>query len=153
MNLKIRAEILFWIITAVITFIVMHPIYNYYGMEYPFYWSNIPFIIIFLTYTRYIFLLKYTPFSQTHWVKIGLIFLSIPLLLVLVDGLYEFQRYLDVMGFVDISKDDANEASSMAKYARYQYLFFGTGAIMVLVFLPLRMIVSIWRVTNKKSKV
>ncbi|MBK8632080.1 MAG: hypothetical protein IPN72_00345 [Saprospiraceae bacterium] len=57
------------------------------------------------------------------------------------------------MGFVGISKDDANEASAMAKYARYQYLFFGTGAIMVLVLLPLRMIRSIWRVTNKKSKV
>ena len=153
MNLKFRAEILFWLITAIVAFFVLQPIWSYYGKGYPFYNTNIPFVIIFLTYTRYIFLLKYTPFSHNKWIKLVLIFLSIPLLLVLVDGIYDFQRYLDETGFVGISHGDPEQILDMAKYARYQYIFFATGAIIVLVLLPLRMVMSIWRVVNNKAKV
>lgn len=154
MNLNFKAELIFWLITLVIASIVLLPIFQYYGMEYPFYRENIPMIIIFLTYTRYIFLLKYTPFSKIKLVKLLFIFLSIPLFFIFMDSLFDFQRYLDEVGFVGISKgNDADYAASMARYSRYQFIFFGTGAIFVLFVLPIRMVVSIWRVANNKSKV
>jgi hypothetical protein len=71
-----------------------------------------------------------------------------------MDSLFDFQRYLDEVGFVGISKgNDPDYAASMARYSRYQFIFFGTGAIFVLFVIPIRMVVSIWRVANNKSKV
>jgi len=154
MNLNIKAELIFWLITLVIVSIVLLPIFQYYGTEYPFYIENIPMIIVFLTYTRYIFLLKYAPFSKNKLVKLFFIFLSIPLFFIFMDSLFDFQRYLDEVGFVGISKgNDADYAASMARYSRYQFIFFGTGAIFVLFVIPIRMVVSIWRVANNKAKV
>jgi hypothetical protein len=38
---------------------------------------------------------------------------------------------------------------ALAKYIRYQKIFFGTGAIITLIMLPIRMIISLWRRKNR----
>lgn len=153
MSLKWRAELLFLLITAIVTLLIILPVYLYYGNLYPFYFYNIWFVFLFLLFTRYIFLLRLTPFSHQKMFKLILLFLCIPLFLYFIDGIYEFQRYMDETGFVGISKDDMDEAASMSKYTRYQFLLFGVGTIITFVLLPLRMVVSIWRVTNNKGTV
>ena len=147
MALKIKAELLFLMITILVCITIMWPIYKEYETKYLFYNYNISFIILFVTLTRYIFLLRYTPFSHYKPIKIGLIFICIPLFLFLIDGMYEFQRFLDEEGFESISQ--SLHSQNMAKYTRYQYLFFATGALVTLFMTPFRMIISLWRQHNK----
>jgi hypothetical protein len=150
MSLKIKAELLFILITLVMVALVLYPLYSDYGRRFAFYNYNIAFIFIFLTFTRYIFLLRYTPFSHNKWVKAVLLFLCIPLFILLQDGIYEFMTYIDNGGLITLAMNQASDAShDMAKYTRYQYLFFGAGCLIVLILLPIRMIVSIWRQVNK----
>lgn len=153
MKSKLSLEVVFLLITVLLIVAFIFPIFDYYGPPFQFYFSNILFIFVFLTYTRYIFLLPYTPFSHTKRLKLVFIFLSIPLIMYGLDRLLEFQAYLDEVGFVDISGDDINQASKYATYARTQYLFFCSAALVVMIILPLRMVVSIWRIVNKKGKV
>ncbi|MCB0645351.1 MAG: hypothetical protein KDC49_01720 [Saprospiraceae bacterium] len=153
MKNKISLEVVSILITLVLLVLILFPIAEYYGEGYRFYTSNILFIIVFLTYTRYIFLLKYTFLADLKWFKVVLVFLSIPLILYGVDRLLEFQSYLDEVGFVDISGNDIDEASKMATYTKSQYVFFNSAALIVLVIMPFRMIMSVWRIVNKKGTV
>ena len=150
MHSKLVLELIWWIVTLIIVILIMMPIYNALGDNYPFYFPNILFIIIFITFTRYIFLVKYTFFADVPLIKIIFIFLPIPIFFYSIDALYDFQRFLDEEGVVSLlGKLSAEEQYSMAKYIRYQKIFFGTGAIITLAMLPVRMIVSLWRRKNR----
>ena len=150
MNNKWSLEILWWLITIILTVLIMLPIYTNVGSNYPYYTANVAFIFVFLTFTRYIFLLRYAPFSHSDMVKGILIFIPIPLFFYFIDALYDFQRFLDEEGLVTILGNLNSEAQfQIAKYIQYEKLFFGSGAIITLVLFPIRMIVSIWRVRNR----
>ena len=153
MGLKFKAEFIFILISLLLMCLVMLPVWQYYGEKYPFYFYNVSFILLFLLAVRYLFLLRFTPVSHNKMVKLVIIFLCLPLILYYIDGIYEFNRYLDEVGFVNISKGEPDEAMTMAKYTRTQYLFFGVSAMITLVLLPFRMVVSIWRVSNQKGTV
>lgn len=146
----LKIEGIWWLITAVIVLLLMTPIYTGLGMKYPFYTSNIAFIVIFITFTRYMFLLRFTFFSHIIWIKAILIFLPIPIFIYFIDSLYNFQRFLDEDRLNSIMKGlHVNQQYSLAKYIRYEMLFFGTGAMVTVIMMPIRMIVSIWRVRNR----
>ena len=149
-GIKWQIEMLWWLITTVIVVLIMTPIFTNLGNSYPFYLANIIFIIVFITLTRYIFLLKYTLFSHATWVKALFVFLPIPLFLYCIDSLYDFQRFLDEEGLISIMDElSSTSQTKLAKYIQYEKLLFGSGAILTLVMFPLRMIVSIWRVRNR----
>ncbi|NNF36586.1 MAG: hypothetical protein HKN68_20965 [Saprospiraceae bacterium] len=146
----LKIEGIWWLITAVIVLLLMAPIYTGLGIDYPFYASNIAFIVIFITFTRYMFLLRYTFFSHITWIKVVLIFLPIPMFFYFMDSLYDFQRFLDEDGLISIMGGmSVDQQYGLAKYIRYEKLFFGTGAMVTIIMLPIRMIVSIWRVRNR----
>ena len=152
MKQKFSAEVLFILGTLTIAVLLLLPVYQEFGMNYSFYRSNFSFIFIFLTLSRYMFLLKYTPFSHTKWIKVILIFACIPLFLFLIDGFYNFQRFLDEIGLQDILLDKSSEtAYAVCRYTRSQYLFFAVGGLITLVLFPMRMIISLWRQVNKNS--
>jgi hypothetical protein len=151
MQSKWSAEFVFLIITAIIAYAIMWPV-QHYVIRYGFTWSNYLFIFVVLTYTRYIFLLKYTPFSYNHWVKLFFIFGSIPMFFILIDKMYEFFRMLDEVGLESyINSDSFNTQIAIAKYTKYQFIFFSASTFIVLVVLPIRFIKSIWRVKNNKG--
>jgi len=152
-SLLIRAELLSILISIVACLLIIVPIYRAFGNDYGFYIANIFAILIFINYTRLIFLLKYTPYAYSTIVKLVLIFASIPLGFYFVDRLYDFQRLLDEVGLNGFLNSEANAPTGMAKFARIQYLFFNSGTITVLIMLPIRMIVSIWRIRNNKNSV
>jgi len=130
--------------------ILMLPIYTALGTSYPYYVPNIIFIVIFITFTRYIFLVKYTFFADIAWVKIVLIFLPIPIFFYCIDALYDFQRFLDEEGVISILEGlHVDDQYTLSKYIRYQKILFGTGAIITLIMLPIRMIISLWRRKNR----
>ena len=150
MDVKWKLEVLWWMITAIIMVLIITPIYTSIGYDYPFYLANVLFVIVFVTFTRYIFLLKYTFFSHNSWIKVFFVFLPIPLFMYFIDSMYDFQKFLDEEGLISImDKLSAKNQISLSKYIQYEKLFFGTGAIITLVLLPIRMIVSIWRVRNR----
>jgi hypothetical protein len=150
MQSKWTAELFFWLIAIVIALLVMRPVHEYIEKDYEFYTINYVFIVLFLSFSRYILLLKYTPFSHNAWIKLILLFSCIPLFLFLIDGQYNFHQMLDEKGLEPIVKSQNLEFRwNIAKYTKYQFLFFSTGTIITLIIMPIRMIISIWKVRNK----
>jgi glucan phosphoethanolaminetransferase (alkaline phosphatase superfamily) len=150
MKNKIILELIWWIATLVIVALFLLPILNYIGAKYSFYPSNIFFIAIFITFTRYIFLLKHTYFAHNRPLKLILIFLPIPLFFYSIDALFNFQNFIDQGGHIEMLNHlHPDTAMNISKYIKYQFVFFGTGAFFVIFLLPIRLIISIWRGINK----
>ena len=150
MNNKSALEIIWWIATLVIVLLVLLPVLSYIGDKYLFYTPNIFFIILFITFTRYIFLLKHTFLANLKLIKLILVFLPIPLFFYAVDSLFNFQDFIDKGAHIEMmSHLVPDTAMNVAKYIKYQFIFFGTGSILVIFLLPIRMIISIWRGLNK----
>ncbi|MEM9549471.1 MAG: hypothetical protein AAGA77_26105 [Bacteroidota bacterium] len=150
MNNKLTLELIWWVASAIIVLLFMLPIINYVGVRFPFYTPNIFFILLFVTFTRYIFLLKHTLIAHKKWIKLVLVFLPIPLFLYSIDALFNFQDFWDKGNHVRmLSHLLPDTAMNLSKYIKYQFIFFGTGTILVLFLFPVRMIISIWRGINK----
>jgi len=150
MKNKVVLELIWWITTAVLVLLFLMPLITKVGNRYPFYVSNTAFIVIFITFTRTIFLLKHTLIAHSKVLKLLLIFLPIPLFLYSVDALFDFQDFLDKGDHIRMmSHLLPDTAMSISKYMKYQFIFFGTGTLLVIFLLPVRMIVSIWRGINK----
>jgi len=150
MNKKGVLELVWWITTVVIVLLVLLPVIKFVGSKYPFYTPNIFFITLFITFTRYIFLLKHTFLANQKMLKLILVFLPIPLFFYSIDALFNFQDFMDKGDHIAmLSHMDPDPAINLSKYIKYQYVFLGTGSIFVLFLFPIRMIISIWRGINK----
>ena len=150
-KLSWSVELLALLVSVVLLIMVMMPIYKNVP-EYPFMIYNVAAIITFFTLARYIFLLRFAPFARIMPLKLLFIFLAIPLLVFLMDGLSMFQNYLDEEGtYVLVSHLDRDQQIPLSKYIRTEVLFFGVGAIITTIIFPFRMIVSIWRGRNRNT--
>lgn len=144
-----KIEIIWWIITAVVVVLFMLPIYTT-TPNFPFKGYNIVYIALAITFTRYIFLLKYTPFAWSIPFKIVIPCTALIVLILMGDGMMSLQNTLDEDGFLTFLGDlDGNTAQSMYHYIRSQYFFFGVTCVICSVILPIRMVVSIWRQKNR----
>ena len=155
--LKLQLEIILCLLTAIITFMVIYPILNNF-VKFGFLYSNILFIIVFVTYTRLIFLLKYSLISHVQWIKFLIIFVSIPLVFKLIEWVFNFQSFLQTEGLESYNayfkpglSDSTREA--LLNYMKREFLFFGVAATISAIILPFRMLISFWRVYNKTGKV
>lgn len=147
-------ELLSWLFAILFAVLLIAPIYLKVGDLYAFYIQNFICIVVFLTLSRYIFLLAFTPFARAKWFKFMLIFLPIPLFLYHIDSLYEFQRFLDEDGTISLFKGSSDMSDyEFGKYIRYQYMFFCVGALVTIALIPIRMIISFWRTTNTTDRV
>lgn len=151
MKYKILAEFLFIILTIFVAWLIMRKVDELLPLN-PFRTVNYFSIIVFLLYTRYIFLLKFTPFSHTAWIKGILMLISIPFLLYLIDSFYDFTKMLNEEGIeFNINSDSKEERVAMAEYTKNEFFFFLVGAIITCIVMPIRMIISIYRVYNNKG--
>ena len=151
---KWNFEILSWLFVLAFCTLILLPVYLKSGINYGFYIPNAVAIIIFLTFTRLIFLLSYTPYSRVKWLKFLLIFLPIPLFLYHIDSLYNFQRFIDEEGTISFLKGTTELSDyNFGRFIKYQFIFFCVSAIVTIVLLPPRMIISFWRTTNTIDKV
>ena len=147
--LSLKLELLWWLITSLITFVIIYPILNRIG-DYPFLIINIIFILVFVTFTRYAFLLKHTFLAHREVLKIIFIILSLPLIFYLFSELYYFQIYLDEKGITTlIGNSITTYDEKLLKFIRSEMLLFGVGSIIIAIVFPFRMILSIWRVRNR----
>lgn len=150
MNKEVLLELVWWVFTAVLVLLFILPIWLKVDSQFPFYLPNIVFIVLFITFTRLIFLTKHTFLSKKRILKLIFIFLPIPIFFYASDQLFDFQNYLDQGDYIPmLSHLDPNDAVDIFKYIKYQFLFFGSGAIIVIFLMPIRMIVSIWSKMNR----
>lgn len=154
MQKQIQFELLSWLFALVFCALFLIPIYMKTGDHYPFYISNGVSIILFLTFSRVIFLLAYTPYARNKWLRMVMIFLPIPLFMYQIDGLFEFQSFIDEEGAISFFKDSFDMSDyDFAKFIKYQYIFFSVAALVTVVLMPIRMIISFWRTTNTADRV
>lgn len=149
----LQLELLWWLTTLLIALLVLLPVALKLP-NYPFWTINLLYIATFITTTRYIFLLSSTFLARRLWWKLAIIFLSIPFVFYLIQELNGFQTYLDEQGVeAVVGVLPFQEQQGMYQYVRNEMLLFGTGAIVGSVIFPFRLIISIWRVRNRKEQV
>jgi hypothetical protein len=152
-KLKIYLEIIWWIITLIVVYLVMKPIFDNLTMDYSFLWWNVIYIIFFITYTRYAFSLKHTFLANWTNAKIFLFFFSLPYLFFGIESVTNFKSYWDNEGLVEISTLLKYPLSELEKGNLYDYIktetmLFGIGALMAGFLMALRMALSLWRERN-----
>ncbi len=143
---KIWLELIWWVITGLVTTVILLPILKN-TIDYPFLKINVFFIITLLTFFRYVFFLRFTFLKRLRWAKFILVFISIPLIFMLVNYLNHFLTHLDENSFDSflIGRADPH----LAGYIKSEMLLFGVGSVIISVILPFRMILSLWRQHNR----
>lgn len=142
-------ELIWWVVTALICVGVVYPIYSN-VQDFPFYLPNLVFIVVFVTFTRYIFLLRYTFLAKRQVLKVIVALSALPIIFLLVQEITLFQSTLDEEGTAHITKGLAGEGQiAMLQYIRTEMLLFGVGAVISAAALPVRMIHSVWRLRNR----
>lgn len=152
-RLKGRLEWIWWLFTIALVALVLLPLWIN-EIQFPFYLANILFIAIFVTATRYIFLLKHTWLAQNKWVKYIIIALGVVSVFVIVTLMGDFNNYLEEVGLQEVVNHmHASRQYAMIRYIQGEMLFFGVGSAVAVALLPFRMIMSIWRIYNQTGKV
>lgn len=146
-------ELIWWVFTFLVCAIIMLPLLREIP-EYPFLLSNIVSILVFITFTRYIFLLNLTFLKRFMVLKIILSFASIPLIFYLVSNVNLFQTFLDENGVLPFMGHLSPERIDvLEQYMRNEFILFGVGSVIVSVILPFRLLLSVWRQYNQKIRV
>ena len=149
-TLFIKLELIWWLVTAIVIIVVLSPIYSKISTNYPFYKSNIIFIITFITFTRLIFLIKYSFLTYWEKIKIALILFSPIFIFFLISELNFFQTFFDERGAEEfLTGMSIPEQQALSKYIRNEMLFFGVGSVIAAIILPFRLIMSIWKTRNR----
>lgn len=152
-RLQYRLELIWWLFTLILAAAVLAPIYLR-SLPYPFYLENIAFIAVFVTVTRYAFLLKHTWLAHKRRIKIAIITGSLLLIFILLTSMMDFNNYLEEVGLQEMVKElSADEQYSMIRYIQREVIFFGVGSIIGLIVLSLRLMISLWRMRNSLTKI
>lgn len=146
--LLFRLELIWLLITAVIAAVILGPIL-YRLPDYNFLWPNVAFIAVMITFTRYIFQLRFTFLAKWRILKAALIFICLWLAFLLVQEINAFQTYLDENGIeAVVGTLPRADQEGMMSYIRSEMLLFGVGSVIACAVLPMRLVVSIWRRWN-----
>ncbi|MDX1667380.1 MAG: hypothetical protein R3350_09125 [Saprospiraceae bacterium] len=144
-----KLELIWWIFTALLTLGVLLPILSSLS-DYRFLYTNILYVVAFVTLTRYSFQLKYTFLAKRQYLKLVLAYLALPFVFYLVQELNYFQTFLDERGMdALVGELPAGERKGMAAYIRSEMLLFGVGSIISSVVFPVRLVISYWRYRNR----
>ena len=148
-RLKIWIELIWWFITALIVTAVLYIPQNSLN-EWPFIWWNALFVVVLITLSRYIFLLKYTFLGKQQELKIAIMLLCFPLIFTLINGLNAFMRFIEDRTWEPLTGHlpPANQPP-IEEYIWGEMLFFGVGSIIAAPVFAARMMLSIWRTRNR----
>lgn len=140
-----QLELIWWLFTLVLCVLVILPIWNK-GIDFPFYAYNIVYVIAAITLTRYLFFLNLSWLKDRFVAQAGLVFLLIPLLFMMGQGLNEFITYQDNNGPDVLVRGISDEtAESMNAYLKSEYFFFGIVGMAAGIILPFRILINVWR--------
>lgn len=146
---KILVEIIWWIATILLIIFILKPIYDYVP-AYPFFWQNAMLIAAFVTFTRYIFHLRLSLIAKAKWIKVFIIGAAAIMFFIMTMAFGDFRNYLDEEGLqVLVDHLPFKDQTRIMSYIKSQMVFFSVGAIIAGLILPLRMIISLWRMRNR----
>ena len=144
-------EAVWMLISLVIAFVVVLPVFMY-GVAFPYMKMNLMFVTGFITFSRWLFLWKFTPYAWYKIWKLALIFLMIPVIFIGINQFYDFRLFLDEIGLQELLSDfNENEQYSLSLYIRSEMIFFGTAFIISAILVPFKMIWSIWKQYNRNE--
>ena len=148
-KLTLLLEIIWWILTALAAFVVLLPIRRV-MYDWPFQNWNVVFIVVLVTFSRYIFLLKHTFLARRQVLKVGIILALFPGTFWLVSGLNQFLSFIEERTWDPLTGHlPLAERESIQDYIWSEMLFFGTGSIITAVILAVRLFISIWTLHNR----
>jgi hypothetical protein len=147
-NLLFWFEIVWWVVTLVVIVGVLFPIWQV--MEWPFQPTNVIFIAVFITFTRYIFLLQHTFLARKQLLKAILIIAMVPVTFYLVSQLNGFMVTVEEKTWTPLTGHLPEKTRlSMEAYCWNEMLFFGTGSVITAPLLAIRLLASIWLTHNR----
>ena len=152
--MKLLLEGIWWFVTAIIVSLVMYPIWSNFP-EFKFNVVNIVNITAFVTFTRYIFLLKYTFIAKMEKVKIGFVLFTLMIVIAITTQIQSFNVWIDG-GDPDVLLSSVGKSSareSLLNYIKSEFLFFVVAAIVSAIVLAGRLMVSVWSVRNRSGQV
>ncbi len=148
-GLYLRLEIVWWVFTGLVAALLLYPLYTKLG-AYPFYRINTIYIITAITLTRYIFLLPSTFLGRWQVGKVACVFISIPFIFYLIEGIHTFNEFLDYGNLEAlVGKLPGEEQEGMMNYIKNEMYLFGVASVISAIVFPFRMILSVWRLRNK----
>ncbi|MFN0015390.1 MAG: hypothetical protein ACKVU2_12655 [Saprospiraceae bacterium] len=148
-SLKLVLEILWWALTAVVVWAVLYPIHKAMHV-WPYQGWNIIFVVVVITFTRYIFLLKHTFLARMQEVKVGLILIMFPLTFKLIEGLNEFMVFIEEKTWDPLTGHlPLADKTAIEDYIWSEMLFFGAGSFIAAPVFAGRLMMSIWRTRNR----
>ncbi len=154
MNLRFKfivVEIFWWLGSALTALLFLLPI-RMYPIQYPFWFSNLFFIILACTYGRWIFLWKYTPYAWSLYTKAALILMVAFSFFYGFNLFYEFRAYLNETGIQDLVDSlDPPDQISLSKYVRTEMVFWATCFLILAAMTPFRLFWSIWTQYNRNE--
>lgn len=146
---KLIAELLWWMLTFLVICIALFPIWDN-DIDFPFYFQNGLLIALFITFTRYIFLLPVSFIARMKWIKVAIILFAAIFFFVMSTALSDFRNFMDEKGLQTlVTHLHVNEQTRLIEYIKNEMIFFGVGSIITGIILPGRMIMSLWRMRNK----
>jgi hypothetical protein len=146
---KVLVEIIWWIFTAVVIFIILLPIKEN-VKDFPFYFQNILLIVAFITFSRHIFFLNLSFIARKKWIKVAIILIAPLFFFIASTALGDFRNFMDEKGLQSlVDHMHVTKQTSMIRYMKHEMIFFGVGSIITGILLPIRMIISLWRMRNK----
>lgn len=156
---KLMMEAAWLLLTGIIVWLLAQPYWRPFK-QHDFVYQVMIFAVVFITYARYLFLLKYTFLSHFQVMKFLLIFLSIPLAFYLVQLFFDYQDFLERQneGMEEFGKYFQDYITLDQRYQILRdltplYNFLGISAIITVIIMPFRLLISFWRVYNKTGMV
>lgn len=151
-KLKLLYEAMWWVFTVMVVLLVMLPLYGVLNSP-QFLYANALFVVISITFIRYIFLLKNTFLANFVVLKIIIGIACFPLFFHLLTLMQSFQEFADREGlasFFEKMQMDMpyQEQSNLMSYFKTEYIFFGVTAIISTISTPIRFLISVWRNYN-----
>jgi hypothetical protein len=149
--LKLGIELTWWVITAMVAWIVLQPIHKAMYV-WPFELANIVFVVVLITLTRYTFFLKHTFLNRQQVLKITLLLLMFPLAFYLLERVNEFLGYVEEQTWEPLTGHlPTAQQPGVQEYIWREMLFFGVGSIIATPVFAGRMMLSIWRTRNRDT--
>jgi len=147
--LKISLELIWWVLTALVVWAVLHPI-NQAMYVWPFRTWNIIAVILLITLSRYTFLLKHTFLAHLQVLKIVVMLCMIPLCFILIERVNKFLTYIEQNTWEPLTGHlPASQQPAIQEYIWGEMLFFSVGSVVAAGTLAVRLMISVWRTRNR----
>lgn len=123
---------------------VLLPIYSTIP-DFPFYLPNFIYVVVAVTLTRYLFLLRVTWLRDRLIAQAAVAFLLIPLIFYMVQEFNAFIIYFDERGpDVLVRGLEPDLGGTMDNYMHAEYRFFGVWAVVASIVMPFRLVYNAW---------